>query len=342
MTALSMRMEESAPARPRLGFVGLGWIGLARMHAVLDAGAADAVAIVEPQAELRDKAAEACPEARTAASFEDLPFGELDGVVIATPSAMHAEQARAALEAGVAVFCQKPLARTQEEASAVVEAARRADRLLGVDLCYRHTAGMKRISELIAAGELGDIFAADLVFHNAYGPDKPWFYDMELSGGGCLIDLGVHLIDLAMWTLGSTDATGIASRLIKDGRPLQGASEVEDFARVSFLLGGRTSVDLTCSWNLHAGREAEISATFYGTRGGARFRNVEGSFYDFVAERFSGTRTEPLTAGPDEWGGRAIVEWAERLSAGEGFDPAAADYLALAGLLDRAYGRQGY
>jgi predicted dehydrogenase len=45
------------------------------------------------------------------------------------------------------------------------------------------------------------VFAVDLVFHNAYGPDKPWFYDPELSGGGCVMDLGVHLVDLALWSL---------------------------------------------------------------------------------------------------------------------------------------------
>src|SRR5205085_415527 len=124
---------------------------------------------------------------------------DLDGLVIATPSASHAVQARAALERGIAVFCQKPLARTAAETASVVEAARAANRLLGVDLSYRHTEAMRHIGALARSGELGDIYAIDLVFHNAYGPDKAWFRDVKLSGGGCVIDLGTHLVDLALW-----------------------------------------------------------------------------------------------------------------------------------------------
>jgi hypothetical protein len=63
------------------------------------------------------------------------------------------------------------------------------DRLLAVDLSYRFTEGMSRIRELVAGGELGKVYAVDLVFHNAYGPDKAWFYDPALSGGGCVMDL---------------------------------------------------------------------------------------------------------------------------------------------------------
>ncbi|MFY0581591.1 Gfo/Idh/MocA family protein [Cystobacter fuscus] len=125
-------------------------------------------------------------------SLEALLDLGLDGVVIATPSAFHAEQSVRALERGVAVFCQKPLGRTQEEVRRVVDAARAADRLLGVDLSYRFTTGMRRLRECIQSGALGDIHAVNLVFHNAYGPDKAWFYDPRLSGGGCVMDLGIH------------------------------------------------------------------------------------------------------------------------------------------------------
>ncbi|MBR7513789.1 Gfo/Idh/MocA family oxidoreductase, partial [Mycobacterium tuberculosis] len=80
-----------------------------------------------------------------------------DGIVIATPSALHAEQSIRALDAGAAVFCQKPLGRTAAEVRAVVDAARNADRLLGLDLSCRHTEAMRRIRALIQAGELGRI-----------------------------------------------------------------------------------------------------------------------------------------------------------------------------------------
>jgi hypothetical protein len=98
-------------------------------------------------------------------------------------------------------------------------------------------------------------------------------------------------------------------------------------------------VQLACSWNLHAGVDAVIGAAFYGTRGGAALRNVGGSFYDFTAERFSGTRRETLSAPPDEWGGRAAVAWATALAAGARFDPSAERLVDVAAALDGIYGR---
>jgi predicted dehydrogenase len=253
---------------------------------------------------------------------------------------MHAEQAVAALERGVAVFCQKPLARTAREARRVVEAARAANRLLGVDLSYRFTSGMQRIRELVQRGELGTVYAADLVFHNAYGPDKPWFYDPRLAGGGCLIDLGIHLVDLALWTLDFPRVEGATGRLFARGAPLCAPAEmVEDYAEARLDLATGSTVRLACSWNLPAGRDAVIEATFYGTRGGAALRNVNGSFFDFTAERFRGTARETLSTPPDDWGGRAAVEWVRRLAAGGEYDPAVERIVDVATTLDAIYGR---
>src|SRR5204863_7255527 len=126
---------------------------------------------------------------------------------------------------------QKPLGRSGVEVREVVAAARSANRLLAVDLSYRFTEAMQRISSLVRSGELGHIFAVELTFHNAYGPDKPWFYDPKLSGGGCVIDLGIHLVDLALWNLGFPRVTDVTSRLFARGHPVRGRStEVEDYA----------------------------------------------------------------------------------------------------------------
>jgi len=157
-----------------------------------------AAAIADPSPECAAEAAALAPGAEVVGDLDSMLALDLDGVVIATPSALHAEQSIQALERGAAVFCQKPLGRTAAEARAVVDAARAADRLLAVDLSYRFTKGMQRIREGVVSGELGRVYAVDLVFHNAYGPDKPWFYDPALSGGGCVMDLGVHLVDLAL------------------------------------------------------------------------------------------------------------------------------------------------
>ena len=184
---------------PRLGFLGVGWIGRNRMEALAGDGLAQVTAVADPQVEALAAAVEAAPGAAQAESLEDLLEHELDGIVIATPSALHAEQAVPALERGLAVFCQKPLARNAEEARRVLEAACAADRLLAVDLSYRHVEALRAAHEQVANGAIGEVHTIDLVFHNAYGPDKPWFTKAELAGGGCLIDLGTHLVDLALW-----------------------------------------------------------------------------------------------------------------------------------------------
>ena len=326
--------------RPRLGFLGVGWIGRHRMGAIAASGAAEVAAIADPSAECREAALQDAPGAAVAESLDALLDMGLDGLVVATPSALHAEQAARALDAGVAVFCQKPLARTTDETRRVVESARRADRLLGVDLSYRETAGVAAVRGQVQGGALGDVYAVDLAFHNAYGPDKAWFRDARLSGGGCVIDLGIHLVDLALWTLDWPEVVGAEARLYAGGRPLgPDPDEVEDFAVARLDLATGAVVRLACSWNLHAGRDAEIHAAFHGTAGGATFRNVGGSFYDFVAERFDGTRTTSLAEPPDEWGGRAAVAWARRLAAGERYDPAVERLVDVAAALDRVYGR---
>jgi predicted dehydrogenase len=338
-------MQSSVPLsrarRPRLGFLGVGWIGRHRMERIVESDAADVVAIADQSPAVALDAAAQIAGARVAGTgIEALLEAELDGVVIATPSALHAEQAIAALERGVAVFCQKPLARTATETRRVIDAARAADRLLGVDLSYRYTAGMERIRELVQSGELGSIYAVDLVFHNAYGPDKPWFYDPALSGGGCVIDLGIHLVDLALWALGFPTVVGATSRLYSGGGAVVDPSrQVEDFAVARLDLDTGAAVQLACSWNLPAGRDAVIAASFYGTAGGAELRNVNGSFYDFVAERFRGTSREPLASPPDEWGGRAAVAWARQLARSSSFDPAVEHLVDVATALDRVYGR---
>jgi predicted dehydrogenase len=322
---------------PRLGFLGTGWIGRHRMLAIRDSGLANIAGICDPSPQCLDKVLADVPQARAASSLDELLAMQLDGIVIATPSALHAEQSIAALNAGVAVFCQKPLGRNAAEAAAVVDAARAANRLLGLDLSYRHVGAMEKVSEHIAG--IGPVFAADLVFHNAYGPDKPWFYDLQRSGGGCVIDLGVHLVDALLWTLDFPQVTGVTSRLFHDGKPLE-QGQVEDYGVATLELSTGAVARLACSWRLHAGCDAQISATFHGTQGSLVFENTNGSFVDFRARLLNGTASQTLTEQPEDWGGCAAVRWTSRLARGETFDAnEARRFVEVAAVLDRIYGR---
>ncbi len=328
----------STSAKPKVGFLGVGWIGRHRMEAIAESGLVDVAAVADPSSEMAEQAAQSAPGAAVVTSLEELLDAGLDGIVIATPSALHAEHSIAALEHGLSVFCQKPLARTAEETRRVVDAARTADRLLGVDLSYRFINGMQHIRELARGGELGKIYAADLIFHNAYGPDKAWFYDPKLSGGGCVIDLGIHLVDLALWVLDFPHIGKVHSSLYSGGKRLgRRANKVEDYAVALIEVEGGPTLQLACSWKLSAGRDAVIEASFYGTGGGAALRNLNGSFYNFTTERYYGTQRELISEPPDEWGGRAAVNWARRLSAGEHFNPEIEHIAEVAAVLDAIY-----
>jgi predicted dehydrogenase len=325
-------------ARPRLGFVGVGWIGRHRLDAVIARGDCAIAAIADPSHDRREAAVAAAPGAIGCEHLGQLLELPLDGLVIATPSALHAEQCLAALGRGLAVFCQKPLGRDGDETARVVDAARAADRLLAVDLSYRHTAAMQRIRDVVHGGGIGRPYAIELVFHNAYGPDAPWFYDRAAAGGGCVIDLGVHLVDLALWLTGFPAVAAVTSRLYAGGAPLPpGGPGVEDYAAVQLELAGGVAVRLTCSWRAAVGRDAVIEASVLGTDGGVAMKNVGGSFYDFVAERYTGTRAERLAEPPDRWGERAVLAWTEKLAAGWRFDPAAAELVHVARALDLIY-----
>lgn len=325
-----------------LGFVGLGWIGRKRMEQLLTHPHITCSAIVEPEPEQAKKARHLAQGCRMLPDLDELLRDpSIDGVIIATPSALHARQTIQALEAGKAVFCQKPLGRNQQEVREVITASSKADQLVSIDLSYKFTRAFTSIYEILQSGSTGKIFAVDLVFHNAYGPDKDWFYDLTQSGGGCVLDLGVHMLDLALWSLDFPSIEQIESQLYHNGRIIEKNEEVvEDYASVMLRTRSGTVINLQCSWNLAAGRDAVIEAVFYGTKGSVAFRNVNGSFYDFTAEKYTGTQTELLVSPPDDWGGNAILLWADAVIQGAGYNETTAqEFLQLTEIIDRIYGR---
>ena len=338
MSSAAKKITPREARKPRLGFVGLGWIGRNRLEAIVRADVAEIAAVHDVEKAAVVETQKISPDAVFFSDFEELLRHDVQGVVIATPNSLHAEQSIAALKQGIAVFCQKPLGRNAFETRRIVEAARTANCLLGVDLSYRAIPAMKAVSELVESGELGHVFAVDAKFHNGYGPDKAWFRDFKLSGGGCVLDLGSHLLDLALRPLGFPDITRVQSSLFVNGNRMQIVGEdVEDYGVATIETADGTVLNLSCCWNMNIGCEADIEIAFYGTRGGARLRNVDGSFYDFVGERFSGTKTEMIGDPESRWGGLATIEWINRLACDDGFDPEAERFVSLAQVMDRIY-----
>jgi predicted dehydrogenase len=337
MSTVAAERYPLAPAL-RLGFIGLGWIGRKRLDALALLPEVEVTMLADNNAERLDAAHRQHRTALAVTDLQELLHGDLDGVVIATPNGHHAEQALRCLSAGLAVFCQKPLATNARDAGRVIDAARTADRLLGVDFCYRHVQGMNELRRRIVSGQLGRICSVDLMFHNAYAPDKGWCFDRQLAGGGCLLDLGSHLIDLALWLQGNPPLTLTSRHLLAQGRS-SGAAQIEDLAFAEFQRPDGGVVRIACSWNTHIGRDAIIQASVTGSQAGAAWRNVDGSFYDFETEFFQGTARERLGGFPDDWGPRALAAWVRQLAHDRSFDPRCADYLRSAELIDAVYAR---
>lgn len=324
---------------PRVAFVGLGWIGRKRIDA-LAAGnhLIEVAALVDSDAGRLQAAALEYPQAATCSTIDAVLAEDVDAVVIATPNGLHARQAIAFLERGLPVFCQKPLATSLADVQRVIAAARAADRLLGIDFCYRHIGGMPELRQRVTTGAIGEIVAVDLCFHNAYGPDKSWCQDRVLAGGGCLLDLGVHLLDLSLWVQGMPPTKRVRSRLFAQGVPVPGGGGLlEDLAYAEFIQANGAIVRLACSWHAHIGQPAQIHMSLTGTRGGALWSNVDGSFYDFDTRMFLGTNCERLGMSRDDWGSRALCAWLAQLRVSNRFDAEAEHIARSAALIEEVY-----
>ena len=145
-------------------------------------------------------------------------------------------------------------------------------------------------------------------------------------------------MDLLLWTLDWPAVERVQARRWRRGEPAA-ADEAEDFCLATLQLAGGGVARLACSWFSHEGRDAVIETTYRGRDGAAALHNVDGSFYDFVADLRQGTGTRVLATPPDDWGGRAAVGWARRLAAGERYDPAGERLVTVARVIDAVYGR---
>jgi predicted dehydrogenase len=325
--------------KPRLGFLGVGWIGKSRLDVIRDRDVGEITAVADPDPEAASRVLEAAPGAAVCRDLEQMLSLDPDGVFIATPSAFHAEQAMAVLRHGIPVFCQKPLAVNARETRRILDYARQADLLLGVDLSYRHLSCMEEIRKRVHGGDIGRVYAVELVFHNAYGPDKAWYYDPESAGGGCVMDLGIHLVDLMMWVLGFPEVRSVHSRLLSEGSVIPSPrARVEDYAAAQIDFDTGTTATLACSWNLPSGCDAVIRIAFYGRNGALALSNRDGSFFEFQAERFQGTSREIICEDDlESWWGRSAVEWVTRLKSDRTYNPELGRMARVADVLDALY-----
>ena len=198
---------------PSIGvaIVGCGLIGQKRAKAIRPARL---IACADVCLERAQALARTSPGATATSDWRAvLKLADVDVVIVATTNDALAEVSRAALEAGRQVLVEKPAARNTRELEAVIEASRRTGRLVRVGFNHRYHPALLKARELYKAGALGEMmFVRGRYGHGGrIGYDHEWRANPALSGGGELMDQGVHLIDLARWFLGDfSEVTGFA------------------------------------------------------------------------------------------------------------------------------------
>lgn len=279
-------METNAPIRAAV--VGAGTITrLAHVPYAQRLPGVEVVAICDVN---RARAQAVADEFQVPYAFDDYyemlaRFGsELDAVTISTPNVFHAPMTIAALEAGLHVLCEKPMATTAADAVAMAEAARRANRLLTIGTHYRYRGPVQTLKQLVDAGMLGDIYRARVTMTRRAGIPGygSWFTRRELAGAGVLFDMGVHALDLGLWLMGfprvqvvqgvTADVMGRRRRGLgtwgADIHTEAGYFDVDDLASIMVRLANNATLLVEVAW---AGYDLPSDTlTLLGTEAGAR------------------------------------------------------------------------
>lgn len=257
-----------------MGFAGLGVAGKAMIEHLAKVPSLKLAAVQDVNSNLANEVGARFNSPWIGQNFEDLLAApEVDAVVISTPNVFHVPQTQAALRAGKQVLVQKPLATSPADARQAIDLAAATRRILFVDYSYRLLETAARARE--ALPEIGEVRSVQAAFHNAGGPraGRDWFFDPRLSGGGALVDLGVHMLDLVFWLIQPR-----AIRLDRAAVERRPGFEVEHRARLDLHLD-QTPLELAVSWGSQD--VTEIRVDVVGTQGTLRWTNVDSSFAHF-------------------------------------------------------------
>lgn len=233
----------------RIGLIGVGAAAqINHVPALKKTEGVELVALCDRDPEKAQRVAQKFGVPRSYGRIEDfLADEEIDAVDVCTPNFLHAPMSIAALEAGKDVLCERPLARSSEEAAAMVKAAKKSDRVLACAVQHRFRPDAQLLRKFVEKGDLGSVFMAKagwLRQKTAWDSDE-WRRQKRDSGGGVVLDLGFQMLDLALWVLGSPAVASVTATVHR-----QGKGEVEDSAMVFMRTGEGASLTLEVTWGL--------------------------------------------------------------------------------------------
>lgn len=222
------------------------------------------------------------PDAKVYLDYKELVGRtDIDVVHVCTPNSSHSEITIAALQSGKHVMCEKPMAKTSAEAKAMLDAAKASGKKLTIGYQNRFRSDSQFIKLLCDQGELGEIYLGKAFATRRRGvPIWGVFMNKELQGGGPLIDLGTHALDLTLWMMNNYEPVSALgstyNKIGKMGSPANGMGvwdpekyEVEDsaFGMVKFSNGA--TVVLEASWAINMIVANEAMTMLVGTKAGA-------------------------------------------------------------------------
>ncbi|WP_054711131.1 Gfo/Idh/MocA family oxidoreductase [Bacillus sp. JCM 19041] len=270
--------------RVRIGVIGAGSISDMHLKSYAASDEAKLIAICDLNEERAKEKAALYGAKRTYINYEDLLADpEIDAVSICTWNNSHAEIAIDALHAGKDVLVEKPLTTSVEKALKVEKAVKETGKKLQVGFVRRYASNTELIKTFVDQGDLGEIYYARGVTIRRLGNPGGWFADKERSGGGPLLDVGIHVIDVLWYLMGRPKVKSVSGNVYSylgnranvehksfyktaDYDPSK--NSVEDFANALIRFENGASMSVDASYTLHAEKD-EVSAKLYGTKGGA-------------------------------------------------------------------------
>lgn len=240
----------------------------------------------------------------------------VDAVIVAVPNKFHASLAIAAMEAGKHVLLEKPMGLNAADAKQIVRVQQKTGRIVMVGHQRRFEHLAMKIKEQVVRGELGSIYTAKAGWYRRKGIPGwgTWFTQMAVSGGGPLIDIGVHMLDLSLHLMGNPKPVAVYGATYAEfgpqrkgiggwGKPnWDGYYDVEDLATAMIRMEDGSTLTLEVSWAVHMSTDSAPFIHLMGSEGGAYLSGTTGKY---LTEKFDQALEVDLTTPADDEGSRS-------------------------------------
>ncbi len=277
----------------RVGVIGLG-MGKVHLKNFHESPDAEVVAICDMNESLLEEMKE---EYQVPFAFTEykkmLRMKDLDAVSIATPNVFHASMTIDAIRKGKHVLCEKPMAMNARQAERMVEESKKHNKKIMIHFNQRYSPASRCVKKYIDEGHLGEVYYIKTGWLRQMGaPMRPSFTDKSISGGGPLIDLGVHRLDFVLWLLGYprvlTVSAGTFDKIAGDKVRGKGLKyDVEDLGVAMLRLENGAVLMLEASWATMIVYNDEMSTQMFGTKGSFEQKTVDYKVSElkFISEK---------------------------------------------------------